>query len=305
MRGEQLAAWRARGSRLASPKSAVVLGVLVLALMIAEPPLARLARESVNASNGSVPVWFSAAFGVVGFVVAWRKPRNPLGWMILAVAGCWALSEDASFYAVARYRLRHGGLPFGWAALLAQPAWAAAIVLTGLIVFLFPDGRLPSPRWRWVLWPYLGVAALWAAGTAAVTVGAIAGHRVAVDSGGNLLLLAHPTGFAAWWRAVGSLFFPLLALGWMASVAAQGLSWRRATGERRQQLNWLLAGSVVAGVCLAISAGHLFGHSEFGRIAAEVAFAGILAIPACLGVAILKYRLAAGPAGPLWINNHE
>jgi len=292
--GEQLAAWRSRGSRLASPDAAVVLGALVLALMIAEPLLAWLARQSLNASNGSVPVWFSAAFGVVGLVVAMRKPRNPLGWIILAVAGFWALSEDASFYVVADYRLRHGGLPLGWVALLAQPGWAAAIVLTGLIVFLFPDGRLPAPGWRWVLRAYLGVAALWALGTAVVTIGAIVGRRIAVDSSGNLLL-GHPGGFGAWWVSFGALFFPLLALGWVAAVTAQALSWRRASSERRQQLSWLMAGSVVAGACLAISTGHLFGHSEVGRIAAGVVFAGILAIPACLGVAILRYRLAADP----------
>jgi len=292
--GEQLAAWRSRGSRLASPDAAVVLGALVLALMIAEPLLAWLARQSLNASNGSVPVWFSAAFGVVGLVVAMRKPRNPLGWIILAVAGFWALSEDASFYVVADYRLRHGGLPLGWVALLAQPGWAAAIVLTGLIVFLFPDGRLPAPGWRWVLRAYLGVAALWALGTAVVTIGAIVGHRIDVDSSGNLLL-GHPGGFGAWWVSFGALFFPLLALGWVAAVTAQALSWRRASSERRQQLRWLMAGSVVAGACLAISTGHLFGHSEAGRIAAGVVFAGILAIPACLGVAILRYRLAADP----------
>jgi hypothetical protein len=55
---------------------AAVLGGLVLALMIAEPPLAVLARQSVNASGGSVPVWFSAAFGVVGFVVARRRVQR-------------------------------------------------------------------------------------------------------------------------------------------------------------------------------------------------------------------------------------
>jgi len=303
VRGEQLAAWRARASRLASPQAAVALGALVLAIIIAELPLAWLAQQRVNASNGSVPVWFSAAFGVAGFVVALRKPRNPLGWIILAVAGLWALSGDASFYAVADYRLRHGGLPIGWVALLAQPGWAAAIVLTGLIVLLFPDGRLPAPGWRWLLWAYLGVAALWAAGTAVVTVGVIAGHRIAVDSGGNLLL-DQPRGFANWWVSVDGLFFPLLALGWVAAVTAQALSWRHASPERRQQLKWLLAGSVVAGACLAISTGHLFGHSGFGRIAADVVFAGILAIPACLGAAIVKYRLA-GPADPVLMNNHE
>ena len=294
MRGERLAAWRARVSRLTSPRAAAVLGTLVLALVIAEPLLARLARQSVKASNGSVQVWFSAAFGVVGLVVAVRKPRNPLGWLMLAVAGFWALNEDASFYVVADYRLRHHGLPLGWVALLAQPGWAVAIAATGLIVFMFPDGRLPAPGWRWVLRAYLGVAALWALGTAVVTVNAIVGRRIAVDSSGNLLL-GHPGGFASWWVSVGALFFPLLALGWVAAVTAQALSWRHAASERRQQLKWLLAGSVVAGACLAISTGHLFGHSQAGRIAADVVFAGILAIPACLGLAILRYRLAADP----------
>jgi hypothetical protein len=192
---------------------------------------------------------------------------------------------------VAAYRLRPGGLPLSWLALLAQPTWAPAIVLTGLVVFLFPDGHLPSARWRWALWIYLGVAALWAAGTIVVTIGAIATHHTGVDSGGNLLLFDHPTGFAIPWGVVNGLFFPVLALGWLVSVTAQALSYRRASGERRQQLKWLLAGSFLAGGSLAISAGHPFGHSVFGQVLAVAAFVSILAIPLCLGVAILKYRL--------------
>jgi hypothetical protein len=285
MGGEQ------RGWRLASPATAAVLGGLVLALEIAEPALAGLAHQSVNNSAGAVPPWFSAAFALAGLVVAWRKPRNPLGWMIFAVGGFLALSEDASFYAVAAYRLRPGGLPAGPVALLAQPTWAPAIALVGLVVFLFPDGRLPSKRWRWALWLYLGVSAAWAVGTVVVTIYAIATNHTSVDSGGNLLLLDDPTGFAAWWGVVNDLFFPLLALGWLLSVMAQALSYRRAAGERRQQLKWLLAGSALAGTSLAVTAGKLFSHSVFGRILADVAFAGILAIPVCLGVAILKYRL--------------
>jgi hypothetical protein len=291
MRAEQPAAGRSSGSRLASPRAAAVLGGLVLALMAAEPPLAVLTRQSINASNGSLPVWFSAAFAVVGFVVAWRRPGNPLGWIILAAAGFLALSEDASFYVVADYRLRHGGLPFGWVALLAQPGWAPAIVLFGLAFFLFPDGRLPSPRLRWLLWPYLGVAAAWAAGTAVVTVYAIAAHRTAVDSGGNLLLFDQPAGFSAWWGVLNGLFFPLLAVGWLVSVAAQVVSYRRSSGERRQQLKWLLAGSVLAGAGTAVSVAHPFRHAVFGHILAAVALIAILAVPASMGVAILKYRL--------------
>jgi hypothetical protein len=277
--------------RLASPAKAASLGIIVLALMIVEPPLAVFTHQSVNSSGGSLPIWFSAAFAVVGFVVVWRKPRNPLGWIILAAAGFLALSEDASFYVVAGYRLRHGGLPLGWVALLAQPGWAPAIVLLGLLLLLFPDGRLPSLRWRWVLWPYLGVAALWTAGTVVITVAAIVNHHTQVDSGGNLLLFDHPTGSSAWWGVVNDLFFPLLAVGWLVSLTGQVLGYRRASGERRQQLKWLMTGSALAGVGLASAAGGANSHFVILRILGILGFFAILGLPVSIGVAILKYRL--------------
>jgi hypothetical protein len=94
----------------ASSVTALVAGGLILALVVVDVPLARLAHQSLNASGGSSPVWYSAALGVVGFVVASRKPGNPLGWIMLAAAAVSSLSQDASFYMVADYRLRHGGL---------------------------------------------------------------------------------------------------------------------------------------------------------------------------------------------------
>ena len=267
-----------------------MLGGVLLVLMIADVPLARLAHQSVNASNGSVPVWFSAAFGVVGFVVAWRKPRNPLGWAIFALAAFLALSEDASFYTVADYRLHHGGLPLGWLALLAQPGWAPALVLFGLVFLLFPDGQPPSPRWRWVLWAYLAVGLLWIASAFTLTVGAIIGHHLQVDPGGNLVVLDNTAHNAAWWNAVTLVAAAVLAVCWLASLAAQVLSYRRSSGERRQQLKWLLTGTAIGGACLAISltSGSLPGFLHVLSIAAIV---GGLAIPLAIGVAILKYRL--------------
>ena len=59
---------------------------LVLVAAIAGVPLARLAHQSPAANGGSFPVWISAGFGAVGFVVAWRKPRNLLGWALLGLA---------------------------------------------------------------------------------------------------------------------------------------------------------------------------------------------------------------------------
>ena len=224
-------------------------------------------------------------------MVAWRRPGNSLGWIMLAVAGVLALSEDASFYTVASYRLRHGTLPLSWVALLAQVGWAPGIVLFGVTVLLFPDGRLPSPRWRWVLGPYLGVAALWIAGSIVLTIGAIASHRTQVDAGGNLLILGHPTGSAAWWGQVQGVFFVSLAAGWLVSLASQALRYRRASGDRREQLKWLLTGSAVSGVSLVISFAHVGGPTVVRQIVHGAAAAGMLAIPAAMGVAILRYRL--------------
>ena len=277
----------ARRFRVASPATALVLGGLVLALMIGEVPLARLAHQSLNASGGSAPVWVTAPFGVVGLVVAWRKPGNPLGWIILAIGAFGVLSEDASFYTVADYGLRHGGLPLGWVALLAQPGWAPAIVLFGLAVLLFPDGRPPSSRLRWMVWANAALAILWIGGAVTLTVGAIIGHHTQVDSGGNLLLLSGTDRAAAWWNVVQSAFFSLLAVCWLASLAGQLLSYRRSSGERRQQLKWLMSGSAVTFACIA----PILFLSGGSSVAGALPLAGVIAIPLSIGVAVLRYRL--------------
>ena len=277
--------------RAVSSVAALIAGGLILALVVVDVPLARLAHQSLNASGGSSPVWFAAALGIVGFVVASRKPGNPLGWILLGVATVSSLSQDASFYMVADYRLRHGGLPLGWVAVLAQPGWAVSIVLGGLAVLLFPDGRPPSPRWRWVLWLYLAAAALYLVGVLIASAGAIAGHDIRVDASGNLLALSHPAGSSAWWGAVEAVFFPVLALGWLGSLAGQVSSYRRSSGVRRLQLKWLLAGSVSAaiGTPLTVFLSGMRGLPALvGAIAGAVA---LLAIPVCMGVAILRYRL--------------
>jgi hypothetical protein len=281
----------ARRVRIARPGTAGLLGGMLLALAIAAIPLSRLAHQSLDASGGSVPVWISAAYGVVGVLIAWRKPGNPLGWTFLLAGVFLALSEDASFYTVADYRLHHGGLPFGWAAVLTQPGWAPSIGLLGVAVLLFPDGRPPSRRWRWLAWTYLGVAALWIGGAFVVSVGALAGHDVRVDSGGNLVALTgNLTGPGAWWGVLQLVFFPLLALCWLLSAASQVVSYRRSSGERRQQLKWLLTGAITgaAGLMLSITLPGAWSH---GLLHTVVALIGLLALPVSMGVAVFKYRL--------------
>jgi hypothetical protein len=260
---------------------------VLLALFAAAVPLSGLAHQNLNAGGGSVPVWVSAAFAAAGWVLAFRRPANPLGWIMLGGAFFFALSEDASYYTVADYGLRHGDLPLGGMALLAQPGWAPGIVLLGLLVLLFPDGRLPSSRWRWLVATYAAVAALWMAGTVVLTVRALADHRTQVDSGGNLLLLSGHDPAAGWWNVLQDLFFPLLIACWLASIASQALSFRRSSGERRQQLKWLLAGSAATLVALGLAA--LLRSVPW--LSDVIGVIGFLALPVSIGVAVLRYRL--------------
>jgi hypothetical protein len=256
-------------------------------LFAAAVPLSGLAHQNLNAGGGSVPVWVSAAFAAAGWVLAFRRPANPLGWIMLGGAFFFALSEDASYYTVADYGLRHGDLPLGGMALLAQPGWAPGIVLLGLLVLLFPDGRLPSSRWRWLVATYAAVAALWMAGTVVLTVRALADHRTQVDSGGNLLLLSGHDPAAGWWNVLQDMFFPLLIACWLASIAGQALSFRRSSGERRQQLKWLLAGSAATLVALGLAA--LLRSVPW--LSDVIGVIGFLALPVSIGVAVLRYRL--------------
>jgi len=276
-------------SRLATPRTAVILGVLVLALAVLVIPLALLAGARGNGSGGGE--YLAPAFGVVGFLVAWRRPGNPLGWLLLGAVAFLTLSSDAGLYAVAAYQLHGGHLPLGWVAVLLQPGWAPAIALFGLSVLLFPDGRMPGPRWRWVLGAYVSVAALWTVGVFVISAQVIAAHQIHIASSGDLLAIDHPAGRYAWWGTVQQVFFPVLGACWVASVVGQVVSYRRSSGERRLQLKWLVGGSVVAVAGGLLAVPLTDNPDPLLQAIGHIGLVAVLALPVSMGVAILKYRL--------------
>jgi hypothetical protein len=246
-------------------------------LTAASIPLAGLVHQLTLLNNGpAVPIFL--IYAGVGVVVARRQPRNPIGWIMVIFVLLIALSGDAGYYAVLHYRLGHPGLPLAPAAVLLEAVWVLAVALFPLVILLFPDGRVASRRWWWVLWAYAGLALVVLAAIWAPTVAAVAGHHVRLDSSGDIASTDHTP-------AAGLLVAVAILVIWLSFVAHQMLSWRRAAGERRQQLKWLAWGAAITLVSFALAI--VFGSGVVGQVLST----GLAALPVSIGVAILKYRL--------------
>jgi hypothetical protein len=280
-----------RGSRMTAPGVAAwSLGVLIVLFYAALVLLAFAARQ---AGSDIAVFGFAPVLAPVGFVVARRQPGNPLGWMFLALAALAALGPAAGAYAVLSYRLGHH-LPLAAAAVFLALWWCPLLVTFPLVILLFPDGRLPSRRWRPVLWGYLAVGACWPVSVYAVAISTVAAGDIQIIPGGDLRAVDYPAGSSAWLGSVEAVILPVMAMFWLVFVARQVASWRRADGERRQQLKWLMSG---AAVCMAATAVVAVGGtldasgSPAFQAVLNVVAVGIGALPVSIGVAILKYRL--------------
>jgi len=152
-----------RRSPMAAPAvaawSLVVLIILLLATLL---PLSSAVGPSATGASGVaglVILLTLMSMAPVGFVVARRQPGNPLGWMFLALVALLLLGGVGADYAWLSYPLGHH-LPLAVVGVFLAPTWVWLFVTLPLAILLFPDGRLPSPRWRPVLWAYLAVIAL-------------------------------------------------------------------------------------------------------------------------------------------------
>jgi hypothetical protein len=277
----------ARRFRAGSPKAwAWALGALAVLSLAAAIALTLLSGQL---DSGLIAAVIGVPCAAVGIVVTRRQRENPLGWLFLAIGVCLFLSTAGADYAVLAYRLGHR-LPFGPVALVLNQLWGPSLVLFTAAILLFPDGSLPTRFWRGALRVYVVWFAAMLSATGAALGGALAAHPVRVDDNGGLVALDYPAG---WYNAVQGLLLLVLLVMSLAFIARQALSWRRAVGERRQQLKWLASGAAVSIICLFLAANSSSSGTgiTFWGVLGTLAWMGAAALPVSIGVAILKYRL--------------
>jgi hypothetical protein len=224
---------------------------------------------------------WSISFPLVGAVIATHRPRNPLGWIFLVVGLSEGLVVFGSEYGSYALRTAPGTVPGGPLAIwVGQWAWAPGLgLLLTFVPLLFPDGRLPSRRWRPVAWlsavpivliPILTAVALW-------------------PSRGPALL--DPSGVEQGTAGLGVVLFPafvLMLVCGLACLTALLLRFRRSRGAERQQLKWLLFASAVTIAIVLVVQPNTSQEWALGVLLALPLFP---AVPVAAGVAILRYRL--------------
>jgi hypothetical protein len=249
-----------------------------LMIRAGRPDLAVLVPGSVV---GPVLAMLSAA--TVGAVLASRRPRHPVGWLLLGFA--LSLTASGVIFSYVTYGLvaRPGALPAAATVARYYPATgAAALALLSLVLLLTPTGSLPSPRWRW-----------WAVITAATPVALVL--VVAVVPGRldpQLLLASSP--FSD--RALGGVLLlvtrvALVVTALAVAVAAGSLvvRFRRAQGVERQQLRWVALAAAL--MVLAVPVVLVPVALESPILVDWASAVWVVVLPVAVGAAILRYRL--------------
>ena len=225
------------------------------------------------------------AFPTVGVVVASRRPRHPVGWLFLAVGLLFAIGGLAPAYVEYDRYVNPGVLPatqlFVWSI-----SWVDAMVVLSIafLLLLFPTGKLPSRRWRPVLWLAIGTASI------AFVSSAFKPGLIWPDT----LRMENPLGIAALdgtLQAADDLIWMAFAATIVLSGASIVARFRGSRGDERQQPKWMaLAALLVVTAFLGVN------MTSFAGPAGEAVLLGFFAaalatIPITAGIAILRYRL--------------
>ncbi len=232
-------------------------------------------------------MWSSAALVSTGFglVVALRRPEHPIGWLLLANGAVIAAMGFGGGYGAYAVLGHPGSLPGGtWAILLSDRAWPLLFASVTAIAWVFPDGRLPSPRWR----PWALGAVLSYAGLVVCTLLATEPYAEPFRDVTDRPLPQLPDSVIGIPQALTSLG-ALAALA--GGVAAARSRLRRASGIERHQLQWLAYAAALIPAAVAACVLEIAVTGEEGPVTLAAAVVALTAVPTAVGVAVLRYRL--------------
>jgi hypothetical protein len=253
-------------------RSALSLFALVLALLVPAVPLGIGLEPAFDLVGFHL---FAVALATAGLLVASRHPSNPVGWLFLGLAVVQGLAELFQAYGA---RAEQHGLPAGEVAVWVTTwIWILTDALLALVLLRFPDGRLPSRRWRIV--PMLAFA-----GCALAIPGQALSPRIgeAFTGGRNPVAVQGPAT-----DVLFGLGTALVMAALLASAVSLFFRFRRARGVERQQLKWVVLAASFLGVAAPVAS--VFWTQT---ILAELLIAFALAlIPTAAAIAILRYRL--------------
>ncbi|HEY6567537.1 MAG TPA: hypothetical protein VI341_08465, partial [Actinomycetota bacterium] len=224
---------------------------------------------------------FLLTFPAVGFVVVSRRPRATLGWLMVSMGFVAALP----FTAYGHYAVLHD-LALGPLALaLGGPGWVGFIGISGYLLLLFPDGHLPSRRWRWFAWLCgIGMASLAAfiwfyPGPFTDSGFPQVENPIGIDALEPLLNVLTPLTF----------FAPLLVLGGAAGLVVR---LRRSTDDvTRHQIRWLAWAASWIALLFIISFLPGAGDAGWNSWIQTLGVLSFVLIPITIGIAVLRYRL--------------
>ncbi len=232
------------------------------------------------------------AFPLVGALIASKRPKNPIGWICLAVGVIWMIMITSTSYGWYGLVVGPGSVPFPAAiGSLGGWVWAPAVGLLGTyLILLFPDGRLPSRRWRPLAW-LSGAAIFLVSAGSALTPGPVEGFPGIHNPFG---LERYP-----WVADAAQSLTLLLPVCILASAISLVLRFLRSRGEEREQIKWLSFAASILGLGFAsyVIPGNILPEAAGGteplwqnllEDAVALSFAGI---PVAVGIAVLRHRL--------------
>ncbi|MDP9865825.1 MULTISPECIES: sensor histidine kinase [Streptosporangium] len=218
----------------------------------------------------------------IGWLVADRRPDNVYGWLLLAAADCLGLGAFGTSLLM-REDIGQGPLA-GVAAVLASLFTVFYGLSWVFIPIMFPDGRLPSRRWRPVAWiAAAAVTAHW------LSILLSPDEVYAIFPGGNPLGLSGPAGLVV--AAVGGLGQVVTFLVGLAVLTSLIVRWRRSASTERRRLRWMVAGTVGTLGGFVLMTPFFFGAGELSPAVWVGVFSAMAAMPAVIAAAVFRHNL--------------